>query len=73
VKNGSGGSITIDVPLSQVSLDPGVAPFSSKLYSVTSSTMTLAEAGNTIPWSAGIGGIFFNVIDQARSYDAKPS
>jgi hypothetical protein len=72
VQTGANGSITIDVPRSLVSLDPGVAPFSSKLYSVTASTMTLAQPANTVPWSSGVGGIFFNVVDQARSYDAKP-
>ena len=38
--SGAGGTITIDVPLTAVSLDPGVAPFSSKLYSVTASRVT---------------------------------
>ena len=48
----SNGTITIDVPLSQVSLDPGVAPFSAKLYSVTASTMTLPQPANTSSSSA---------------------
>jgi len=41
VANGPNGTITIDVPISSVSLDAGVAPYSSKLYSVTASTMTM--------------------------------
>jgi hypothetical protein len=69
---GSNGSITIDVPLSQVSLDPGVAPFSSTLYSVTASTMTLPAQANSVPWASGIGGVPFNLIDVARAYDAHP-
>ena len=72
VQTGSGGSITIDVPLSLVSLDPGVAPFSSKIYSVTASTMTLQAQANSVPSIAGVGGIPFDVIDQARSYDGRP-
>ena len=69
---GANGTITIDVPLSQVSLDPGVAPFSSKLYSVTASTMTLPQPANTIFFAGGgILGVPFNLIDVARGYDAK--
>jgi hypothetical protein len=68
---GSNGTITIDVPLSQVSLDPGVAPFSSRLYSVTASTMTLPQPANTIPFGGGgILGVPFNLIDVVRGYDA---
>jgi hypothetical protein len=73
VQQGANGSITIDVPRSLVSLDPGVAPFSSRLYSVTASTMTLEQPANTAYFGGSTGGIFFNVIDQARSYDAKAS
>jgi hypothetical protein len=72
VQNGANGSITIDVPRSLVSLDAGVEPFSSRLYSVTSSTMTLQQPSNTGYFGGSTGGIFFNVVDQARSYDAKP-
>ena len=69
---GPNGTITIDVPLSQVSLDPGVAPFSAKLYSVTASTMTLPQPANTIVLAAAaIGGVPFNLIDVVRGYDAK--
>ncbi len=70
--SGAGGAVTIDVPLSQVSLDAGVAPFSTTLYSVTASTMTLPAAANSVPWASGIGGVPFNLIDVARSYDAHP-
>jgi len=68
---GTNGTITIDVPLSQVSLDPGVAPFSAKIYSVTASTMTLPKPANTLPSSGGLLGVPFNLIDVARAYDAK--
>jgi len=68
---GVNGTITIDVPLSLVSLDPGVAPFSAKLYSVTASTMTLPKPANTLPSAGGLLGVPFNLIDVARAYDAK--
>jgi hypothetical protein len=69
---GANGTITIDVPLSQVSLDAGVAPFSSKLYSVTASTMTLPQPANSVFFSGGgEGGVQFNLIDVARAYDAR--
>ncbi len=64
---GVNGTITIDVPLSLVSLDPGVAPFSAKLYSVTASTM---KPANTLPSAGGLLGVPFNLIDVARAYDA---
>jgi hypothetical protein len=70
---GANGTLTIDVPLSQVGLDPGVTPFSSKLYSVTASTMTLPQPANTIFLSgSGLFGVPFNLVDVARGYDAKP-
>jgi hypothetical protein len=68
---GPNGTITIDVPLSLVSLDAGVAPFSSTLYSVTSSTMTLPAQANSVPNLGGVGGIPFNLIDVVRAYDAR--
>ena len=68
---GTNGTITIDVPLSLVSLDPGVAPFSPTLYSVTASTMTLPAAGESVPSRGGEGGVPFNLIDVVRGYDAK--
>jgi hypothetical protein len=70
--SGPGGTISIDVPLSEVSLDPGVAPFSSRIYSVTASTMTLPQPAETVPSLGGVGGIPFDVIDVAPSYDAAP-
>ena len=69
---GAGGTITIDVPLVQVSLDPGVAPFNTKLYSVTASTMTLPAQASSVSSLGGVGGIPFNLIDVARAYDAAP-
>ena len=69
---GQGGTITIDVPLSLVSLDAGVAPFSPRLYSVTTSTMTLHAPANTGYIGSGIGGQLFDVIDVARGYEGKP-
>jgi hypothetical protein len=72
VVNGPNGTITIDVPISLVSLDAGVAPYSSRLYSVTASTMTLGEKASTVPSLAGIGGTAFNLIDVAPGYDANP-
>src|SRR5262249_51555625 len=72
VATGQGGTITIDVPLSQVSLDPGVAQFANRIYSVTASTMTLPAPANSVPWAGGVGGIPFNLIDIARSYDGHP-
>jgi hypothetical protein len=73
IVTGPNGTVTIDVPLSQISLDPGVAPFSDRLYSVTASTMTLPQPANTDPWiSPGIGGVPFDLIDVARGYEGKP-
>jgi hypothetical protein len=72
VTNGDGGTITIEVPLSAVSFDAGVAPFSPRLYSVTASTMTLPALAESVPSLAGVGGLPFNVIDVAPSYDAQP-
>jgi hypothetical protein len=69
---GANGTITIDVPSSAVSLDPGVAPFSAKLFSVTASTMTLPAPANSVPSLGGVGGVPFDVIDVAPAYDASP-
>ena len=65
---GAGGSITIDVPKSDVDL--GVPPLDSTLYSVTTSTMTLPAPANSQPPVAGLGGVLFNLIDVVRGYDA---
>jgi hypothetical protein len=72
VVTGQGGMITIDVPLSLVSLDAGVAPFSTRIYSVTASTMTLQAPATTAYFGGGTGGVPFNLIDVARGYDGKP-
>lgn len=69
---GANGTITIDVPTSLISLDPGVAPFSSTLYSVTASTMTLPATANSVPSEGGVGGVPFDLIDVVRAYDASP-
>ena len=66
---GLNGTITIDVPLTAVSLDAGVAPLSSRLYSVTASTMTLPQPANTLPTAGGLFGVAFNLIDVVRGYD----
>jgi len=68
---GAKGKITIDVPISQVSLEDGTQALSSTLFSVTASTMTLAQPANCCPTVfVGIGGTPFNLIDVARAYDA---
>jgi hypothetical protein len=73
------GTITIDVPISDVSLDPGVAPLSpNRLYSVTASTMTLNAPPESVPpnnmiFTGPIGGVFFDLIDVVRAYDAIPT
>jgi hypothetical protein len=75
------GRITIEVPISDVSLDPGVAPLSAnRLYSVTASTMTLAAAPESVPPNPGnfkvftgpMGGVLFDLIDVVRAYDFVP-
>jgi len=68
---GPNGKITIDVPIPQVSLEDGTQPLSNTLFSVTASTMTLAQPANCCPTVfVGIGGTPFNLIDVARAYDA---
>jgi uncharacterized repeat protein (TIGR01451 family) len=71
VTRGSPGTITIDVPIAQVSL-ANTAPLDDTLYSVTSSTMTQAQATTVIPFGlfVGIGGIHFNLVDVVRAYNA---
>ncbi len=74
------GTITIDVPISDVSLDTGVAPLSNRLYSVTASTMTLTVPPESVPPNPGkfnlftgpIGGVLFDLIDVVRAYDFVP-
>ena len=62
---GPGGTITIEVPLASVSLEPTVPPLDAKLYSVTASTMTLAGPSDSVP----AFGLPPDVIDVARAYD----
>lgn len=63
---GPNGTITIDVPLSNVS-EPGA--IDNILHEVTASTMTLSQPANTVPSVFGIGGSLFNLIDVAQSYN----
>jgi hypothetical protein len=66
---GPAGTITIEVPVANVSLPPAVPPLDSRLYSITASTMTSTSPFNSVPSLGGIGGVFFNLIDAARAYD----
>ncbi len=65
------GTITIDVPIAQVSLPAGTAPLSPILYGVTASTMTLAQQANSVPPDPLLhaGGVPFNLIDVVWAYD----
>jgi len=60
---GRNGTITIDVPLSNVN-EPGA--IDNRLHEVTASTMTLQQPANTVPPVSGIGGSLFNLIDAAQ-------
>jgi hypothetical protein len=74
---GRNGTITIDVPIADVGLDPGVAPLSKRLYSITASTMALDAAAESVPPNPGnfqvftgpIGGVLFDLIDVVGAYD----
>src|SRR2546430_7046310 len=66
---GPNGTITIDVPLSNVS-EPGA--IDNRLHEVTASTMTLQQPANTVPPVSGIGGSLFNLIDAAQGYTFDP-
>jgi hypothetical protein len=82
------GRITIDVPITDVSLPTGVAPLSpNRLYSVTASTMTIAAGnaetkqpdkgvhslvGGVDVFNSPIGGQLFDLIDVVRAYDFVP-
>lgn len=74
---GQSGAITIDVPIADVSLDPGVAPLANRLFSVTASTMTLTAPPESVPpnpgnfqgFSGPVGGVLFDLIDVVRAYD----
>jgi hypothetical protein len=63
--------ITIDVPIADVTVAGAI---DSVLRNVTSSTMTLPEPANTVPFDpvTGLGGSLFNLIDVVRAYDFKP-
>jgi len=74
------GTITIDVPIADVSVD-GSSVGPNRLYSVTGSTMTLpapAESnppdvhGNFHAFTGPIGGVLFDLIDVVRAYDFVP-
>ncbi|HWX18183.1 MAG TPA: hypothetical protein VNY07_16525 [Chthoniobacterales bacterium] len=67
---GPNGTITIDVPLSNVN-EPGA--IDNRLHEVTASTMTLQQRANTVPPVAGIGGSLFNLIDVAQGYTFNPT
>jgi hypothetical protein len=85
---GAFGTITIDVPIADVSLPSGVAPLSpNRLYSVTASTMTIALGNAETPkpdkgvhtlvggvdvFNSPIGGVLFDLIDVVRAYDFVP-
>jgi hypothetical protein len=79
VTPGQPGTITIDVPVSDVNLYPA-APLPTRLYSVTASTMTMSAAPDTVPANPGgfkvfsgpIGGVLFDLIDVVRAYDFVP-
>jgi hypothetical protein len=66
---GPNGTITIDVPLSNVN-EPGA--IDNNLHEVTASTMTLQQPANSVPPVAGIGGSLFNLIDVAQGYIFTP-
>ena len=66
---GRNGTITIDVPLSNVN-EPGA--IDTLLHEVTASTMTLQQPANTVPPISGIGGSLFNLIDVAQGYTFTP-
>jgi hypothetical protein len=74
---GAFGTITIDVPIADVSVD-GSSVGPNRLYSVTASTMTLnapAESnppdvnGNFHAFTGPVGGVLFDLIDVVRAYD----
>ena len=83
---GSFGTITIDVPIADVSL-VGFAPLSNRLFSVTASTMTTlgppeapppqSDFFQPIPGGPSVtvrrlGGQQFDLLDVVRAYDFVP-
>jgi hypothetical protein len=72
---GVNGTITIEVPISAVSLPAGVAPFSATRYSVTASTLTLPRAANSVPVEnvpqlGTVAGVPPDLVDVVRAYNA---
>jgi hypothetical protein len=68
---GPSGTITIDVPISLVTV---LNPIDDRLHEVTASTMTLeAPASLTYPPVGAYGGSLFNLIDVAPSYVFNPN
>jgi hypothetical protein len=67
---GRSGTITIDVPVSDVNESGAI---DNRLHEVTASTMTLQQPANTVPPVGGIGGSLFNLIDVAQGYTFDPS
>ncbi len=67
---GPNGTISIYVPLSQVS---EADPIDNKLHEVTAATMTLPAPANSNPSVGGIGGVEFNLIDVAQGYVFDPA
>jgi hypothetical protein len=63
------GVITINIPKSAVG-EPGA--ISDILYSVTSSSMTLAAPAESVPSLGGAGGLDFSLVDVAPAYDFNP-
>jgi hypothetical protein len=67
---GPNGTITIDVPLSNVN---EAGAIDDRLHEVTASTMTLQQPANTVPSVGGLGGSLFNLIDVAQGYTFEPT
>ncbi|PYL09678.1 MAG: hypothetical protein DME33_03295 [Verrucomicrobia bacterium] len=68
-RTGRNGTITVDVPLSNVNESGAI---DNRLHEVTASTMTLQQPANTVPPVFGIGGSLFNLIDVAQGYTFDP-
>jgi hypothetical protein len=69
VVTGPNGTITIDVPLTDALLQ-GVPTLDNTLYSVTATTLTAPSPPDSVPPTpAGLGGVYFNLIDAAPAYN----
>jgi len=66
---GPNGTITIDVPLADVT---EAGAIDNRLHEVTASTMTLQQPANSVPSVGGIGGSLFNLIDVVQGYTFRP-